>query len=69
LRPLAQRRGTTCHEFYQRFDTLALQGNEEREDAKILAELDGALEAFKKKMGSLYDKTMVVTVTEFDWTA
>ena len=50
---------------FEGFDTHALQGNEEGHHAENLAELDSVLQNFKKNMGQLYNKTVVVTVTEF----
>lgn len=54
---------------FEGFDTHALQGNEEGHHAENLAELDSVLQNFKKNMGQLYNKTVVVTVTEFGRTA
>ncbi len=51
------------------FDTHALQGNEQGEHAELLEDLDNILRFFKKRMGTLYDDTAIVTVTEFGRTA
>jgi uncharacterized protein (DUF1501 family) len=51
------------------FDTHALQGNEAGKHSELMEELDIVLKNFKKKMGPLYDNTVVVTVTEFGRTA
>ena len=51
------------------FDTHALQGNEQGDHAELLEDLDNILRVFKRRMGSLYDDTVIVTVTEFGRTA
>ena len=51
------------------FDTHALQGNEQGDHAELLEDLDNILRIFKRRMGSLYDDTVIVTVTEFGRTA
>ena len=51
------------------FDTHALQGNEQGDHAELLEDLDNILKSFKRDMGTLYDDTVIVTVTEFGRTA
>jgi Protein of unknown function (DUF1501) len=47
------------------FDTHALQGNEFGAQAKMLSQMDSLIRAFRAQMGSKWENTIVVTVTEF----